>query len=65
VAINPQFFAPGFEDRMSSLMDYLRNMEPVSHSTGYINKTGSLHILYLNIVAHSHNVYISSTVLEA
>lgn len=30
VAINPAFFAPGFEDRMSDLMGYCRNMEPVS-----------------------------------
>lgn len=32
VAINPQCFAPGFEDRMSSLMDYLRNMQPADPS---------------------------------
>ena len=36
VAIDPQCFAPGFEDRMTQLIDYLRNMEPVSFpdSTG-------------------------------
>ena len=28
--INPEFFAPGFQDRMSNLMDFLRAMEPVS-----------------------------------
>jgi LDH2 family malate/lactate/ureidoglycolate dehydrogenase len=32
VAINPQCFAPGFEDRMSSLMDFLRNMQPADPS---------------------------------
>ncbi|PNF39234.1 malate dehydrogenase [Cryptotermes secundus] len=32
VAINPQFFAPGFEDRMSSLMDHLRSMHPADPS---------------------------------
>ncbi|PSN39873.1 hypothetical protein C0J52_20597, partial [Blattella germanica] len=26
--INPEFFAPGFQDRMSNLMDFLRAMEP-------------------------------------
>lgn len=29
VAIDPTFFAPGFEDRMSDLMGYCRDMEPV------------------------------------
>jgi LDH2 family malate/lactate/ureidoglycolate dehydrogenase len=33
VAIDPQFFAPGFEDRMSALMVHLRGMQPVSHCT--------------------------------
>ncbi|XP_076030052.1 putative oxidoreductase YjmC [Oratosquilla oratoria] len=28
VAIDPSFFAPGFEDRMSDLMDHCRNLEP-------------------------------------
>ncbi|KAK8725253.1 hypothetical protein OTU49_010778 [Cherax quadricarinatus] len=28
VAIDPSFFAPGFEDRMSDMMDYCRGMEP-------------------------------------
>nr|XP_053652105.1 uncharacterized oxidoreductase YjmC-like [Cherax quadricarinatus] len=28
VAIDPAFFAPGFEDRMSDLMNYCRGMEP-------------------------------------
>ncbi|KAJ9601526.1 hypothetical protein L9F63_000269, partial [Diploptera punctata] len=28
VAIDPKCFAPGFENRMQQLMDYLRNMEP-------------------------------------
>lgn len=28
-AINPECFAPGFKDRMSDLMGFLRNMEPV------------------------------------
>ncbi|PSN40099.1 hypothetical protein C0J52_13746 [Blattella germanica] len=28
VAIDPQCFAPGFEDRMGELMNYMRNMEP-------------------------------------
>ncbi|KAJ9586436.1 hypothetical protein L9F63_019918 [Diploptera punctata] len=27
--INPEFFAPGYNERMSCLMDYLRNMDPV------------------------------------
>jgi len=30
MAINPKVFAPGFEDRMQSLIGYLRNLEPVS-----------------------------------
>lgn len=29
VAINPEMFAPGFEGRLSDLMDYIRNMEAV------------------------------------
>ena len=29
VAVNPQMFADGFEDRMQCLMDQYRNMEPV------------------------------------
>lgn len=32
VAIDPSFFAPGFEDRLSSLMDNIRHMEPVRNS---------------------------------
>ena len=32
VAIDPSFFAPGFEDRMSSLMDNIRCMESVCSS---------------------------------
>lgn len=32
VAIDPSFFAPGFTDRMSDLMDHCRKMEPVSTS---------------------------------
>jgi len=60
VAINPQCFAPGFEDRMSSLMDYLRNMQPVSHSTVILNNTGNL-----NNVLHWRYVFTSSAVLEA
>lgn len=28
IAIDPSFFAPGFEGRMSDLMDHCRNMEP-------------------------------------
>ncbi|XP_069681972.1 uncharacterized oxidoreductase YjmC-like [Periplaneta americana] len=32
VAIDPQCFAPGFEDRMSELMDYLRGMQPSEQS---------------------------------
>lgn len=32
VAIDPSFFAPGFEDRMSDLMDHCRNMEPADPS---------------------------------
>ncbi|XP_069681976.1 uncharacterized oxidoreductase YjmC-like isoform X1 [Periplaneta americana] len=32
IAIDPQCFAPGFEDRMSSIMDYLRGMEPADPS---------------------------------
>lgn len=31
IAINPKAFADGFEERMSDLMSYLRNMEPVSN----------------------------------
>ena len=30
MALDPSYFAPGFEDRMSDLMDHCRNMEPVS-----------------------------------
>lgn len=32
IAIDPQCFAPGFEDRMSSIMDHLRGMEPADPS---------------------------------
>lgn len=32
VAIDPSCFAPGFEDRMSDMMDYCRNMEPADPS---------------------------------
>ncbi|XP_018574226.1 uncharacterized protein LOC108913205 [Anoplophora glabripennis] len=32
IAINPNNFAPGFEGRLSTLMDYLRNMAPVESS---------------------------------
>jgi muramidase (phage lysozyme) len=28
--INPEFFAPGYQDSMSHLVQYLRNMDPVS-----------------------------------
>lgn len=31
VAIDPTFFAPGFEGRMTDLMNHCRNMEPVGH----------------------------------
>lgn len=30
MALDPSFFAPGFEDRMSDLMNHCRNMDPVS-----------------------------------
>ena len=30
MAINPGNFEDGFNDRLQSLMDYCRNMEPVS-----------------------------------
>lgn len=30
MALDPSFFAPGFEDRMGDLMNHCRNMEPVS-----------------------------------
>ena len=30
IAINPGNFADGFEDRLQSLMDHCRNMQPVS-----------------------------------
>ena len=30
VAIDPSFFAPGFEDRMSDMMNHCRNMDAVS-----------------------------------
>lgn len=29
IAMNPKCFAPGFEDRMTKLSDYIRNMPPV------------------------------------
>lgn len=29
-AIDPKFFAPGFENRMSHLMNHIRDLEPVS-----------------------------------
>ncbi|KAJ8916324.1 hypothetical protein NQ315_005019 [Exocentrus adspersus] len=32
IAINPQCFADGFQDRMSDLMGYIRNMEPIDPS---------------------------------
>ncbi|CAH2984713.1 unnamed protein product [Chilo suppressalis] len=32
IAIDPGFFAPGFEDRMSDCLQHLRNMEPVDPS---------------------------------
>ena len=32
MAVNPQMFADGFEDRMQCLMDQYRNMEPVCSS---------------------------------
>lgn len=28
IAMDPKCFAPGFEERMSTLLDYIRNMEP-------------------------------------
>lgn len=31
IVINPENFADGFNDRMQNLMDYCRNMEPVSY----------------------------------
>ena len=36
VAIDPNCFAPGFEDRMSSMIDHLRGMEPVSQPATYL-----------------------------
>lgn len=33
MALDPSFFAPGFEDRMGDLMNHCRNMEPVSWVT--------------------------------
>lgn len=33
VVIDPSFFAPGFEDRLSDLLDYIRHLEPVSISS--------------------------------
>ncbi|MPC41114.1 uncharacterized oxidoreductase YjmC-like isoform X1 [Portunus trituberculatus] len=32
MALDPSFFAPGFEDRMSDLMNHCRNMEPADAS---------------------------------
>lgn len=29
IAVDPECFAPGFDGRMSDLMDTIRNMEPV------------------------------------
>lgn len=29
IAVDPDCFAPGFKERMSDLMSYLRNMDPV------------------------------------
>lgn len=31
IAVDPKKFAPGFEERLSDLMDHIRHMEPVSH----------------------------------
>ncbi|KAJ3649961.1 hypothetical protein Zmor_021674 [Zophobas morio] len=28
IAVNPNYFAPGFEERLSDLMNYIRNMQP-------------------------------------
>lgn len=36
MALDPSFFAPGFEDRMSDLMNHCRNMEPVSLLSTYL-----------------------------
>ena len=41
VALDPSVFAPGFEDRLSSLMNYCRVLDPVSlcycvHCRAYI-----------------------------
>ena len=41
VALDPSVFAPGFEDRLSSLMNHCRSLDPVSvciHCTGYTLK---------------------------
>lgn len=39
VAINPENFAPGFNDRMSDLLSIHRGMEPVSRGHCYDVKT--------------------------
>lgn len=32
IAINPRAFTPGFEDRLHDLINYIRDMPPVSNS---------------------------------
>jgi len=36
VAVNPAVFAPGFEDRMQSLMDHCRNLQPAEGETAVL-----------------------------
>ena len=58
IAIDPDCFAPGFQTRMSDLMTYLRNMEPVtilSFSNNYMQRNKSL----------SYNFILSGGVWQA
>ena len=41
IAVDPQAFAPGFEDRMGAFMTDMRTMEPVRHEAPVNSLTSS------------------------
>lgn len=45
IAINPTCFAPGFEERLSDLINFIRNMQPVGYFTLFIKKQYFLFVL--------------------
>ena len=59
--INPEFFAPGYQNRMSHLMQYLRNMDPVS--TEHLVPLESQMLLYVPHAATLRPVPIVSSQL--